>query len=651
MDDDGPRAAREARQGSWHFAALKPLLLAALLCLVPFSASADEPNEICVACHEVPGFDASVHAGFDCTSCHTHLPQGPHEEIPPQPVALATCGTCHTDVVEAYGSGVHGKAKSNGATEAASCNDCHGAIHDAVSHGDPESPMHWSKQAATCARCHADVELIEKFNLPVARPVEAYLQSAHARAVAAGKHGAVCGDCHGAHGILPLGEPESPLARTKVADTCGECHREIAAAYRSSVHGDALKHGVREVPSCTDCHGEHKILGPGEPTSPVFTANIPGETCGRCHADERLSEKYGLRNGKVSAFQDSYHGLALRTGTLKVANCASCHGVHDIRPSKDPLSQIHPSNLASTCGKCHPGAGVSFQLGSVHGEPGSANTVVVDWVRFAYLWLIALTVGFMGTHNLLDIVNKALRPASHHSPAIEIGAEPERMNRGLRWEHGLVMISFPVLVYTGFALTYPEAWWASPLLHWETRLGLRGVIHRAAGVTLLVASTWHVVHVIASRRLRSCMGAMVPRPYDGFALLGTLAYYFGLRETRPLSGAFSYIEKAEYWAFLWGTVVMVVTGFVLWFENTTLHYLPSWVPDAATAVHFYEAILATLSILVWHFYWVIFDPDVYPMDWTWWHGQSPASRIAERVEEEPDASSESWKSIQNKLIR
>jgi hypothetical protein len=80
--------------------------------------------------------------------------------------------------------------------------------------------------------------------------------------------------------------------------------------------------------------------------------------------------------------------------------------------------------------------------------------------------------------------------------------------------------------------------------------------------------------------------------------------------------------------------VMSVTGVLLWFENTTLRYLPMWTAEVATAVHFWEAVLATGSILVWHFYWVIFDPDVYPMDWTWWNGQPPASRRQERQTEE-----------------
>jgi hypothetical protein len=74
---------------------------------------------------------------------------------------------------------------------------------------------------------------------------------------------------------------------------------------------------------------------------------------------------------------------------------------------------------------------------------------------------------------------------------------------------------------------------------------------------------------------------------------------------------------------------MAVTGFLLWGENWTLRHFPKWVMDAATAAHWYEAILATLSILVWHWYLVIFDPDVYPMDMAWLTGKVPADHIRE----------------------
>ena len=68
-------------------------------------------------------------------------------------------------------------------------------------------------------------------------------------------------------------------------------------------------------------------------------------------------------------------------------------------------------------------------------------------------------------------------------------------------------------------------------------------------------------------------------------------------------------------------------------------YLPKAATDIATTIHFYEAVLATLAIVVWHFYWVIFDPEVYPMDAAWWHGRSPDARLRERMGGADDAPS------------
>ena len=107
-------------------------------------------------------------------------------------------------------------------------------------------------------------------------------------------------------------------------------------------------------------------------------------------------------------------------------------------------------------------------------------------------------------------------------------------------------------------------------------------------------------------------------------LVQVFAHNLGLTKTEPRFAKFNYAEKVEYWAFMWGTVVMTFSGFLLWFNNFTLHYFPKWVSDAATAVHYYEALLATFSILLWHFYMVIFDPLVYPMDTAWINGKLPA---------------------------
>ncbi len=592
-------------------------------------------SEVCLACHGEKGFAApsgrslftdaaafggSAHGPFACVVCHTDVTEVPHADHL-QPVRIdAVCATCHAEAVAAYRKSPHGRAESDGVTEAATCTDCHGPIHALEPHTAPDAAAHWTQMAATCARCHGNLELAEKFHIPVVRPVEAYLASVHAQRVATGERGAVCSDCHGSHLILPASDPGSSIARINISATCGQCHKRVLATYMESVHGEALARGHGGVPVCTDCHGEHRILGTSEPDSPVSAANLPGETCGRCHGDERLSRKYGLAVGNVAAFRDSFHGLALRAGQVMVANCASCHGVHDIRRSSDPRSHVNPANLPATCGKCHPGAGEAFALVSVHGSSTTTGTRVVAWVRSIYLWGIFLTIGLMSAHNLLDIGRKARRtaPPVRTLPA----AQPERMTRGLRWQHGLVMLSFPVLAYTGFALTYPESWWAAPLLRWEATLGVRGAVHRTAAVVLVAALTWHVAHLATSARLRACLAGLWPTLDDLRALQGAVAYYLGFRATPPHGATFNYAEKAEYWAFMWGTAIMTATGVLLWFENASLRFLPAWLLEVATALHFYEAVLATLSILVWHFYWVIFDPDVYPMDWSWWDGRS-----------------------------
>jgi len=244
--------------------------------------------------------------------------------------------------------------------------------------------------------------------------------------------------------------------------------------------------------------------------------------------------------------------------------------------------------------------------------------------------LIAVAGSLMAAYSLLDFIKK-LRHPMPPAPSVPPG-QSVRMSRALRWQHGMVLVSFSLLVYSGFALNYPDTWWAAPLLVWEPQVPLRGLLHRGAACVMIAAFLWHAAHVVSSSRLRTCMRGISPAFKDVRDAGAMLAYYLGRRSTPPRMGRFNYIEKVEYWGFLWGSLVMTVSGLSLWLVDTTLRYLPTWVPDVATAIHFYEAILATLALLLWHFYRVIFDPDVYPVDWAFWSGDSAASRVRERNE-------------------
>lgn len=114
---------------------------------------------------------------------------------------------------------------------------------------------------------------------------------------------------------------------------------------------------------------------------------------------------------------------------------------------------------------------------------------------------------------------------------------------------------------------------------------------------------------------------MLVRGKDFKDVIGNFGYYLGVSKVRPKIGRFGYAEKAEYWAVIWGTVIMGLTGLMIWFKLGLFAFLPRWAIDIALAVHFYEAVLATLAIVVWHFYQVIFDPDVYPVNFAFLDGR------------------------------
>ena len=499
-----------------------------------------------------------------------------------------------------------------------------------------------------CDTCH---ESHEKYPHPagIPKPVCATCHRDEASDYALGVHGQArkngnesapdCGACHGsAHELLA---PSSQAFRAAVPDTCGMCHSEISEQYRASVHGQALARGVTQAPLCTDCHGEHRILKHTNEASPVNAMHIR-DTCGSCHGDVRLTRKFGLPSDRLVSFDSSYHGLAAKAGSQTVANCASCHGVHNILPSSDPKSTINPRNLAKTCGQCHLGAGTRFAIGQVHLTEGNGEPAALRWVREFYWLVIPVTVGLMLLHNGGDWVRKLIdrrfslrrdrlgdRDFSEHGEL--------RMLPFERVQHAVLALSFLTLAWTGFALKYPDQWWARPLLAMEGTYPIRRLIHRiAAGVFMAVTLT-HLVSLIVSRKLREHWKEMLPTTNDPREALSNFAYNLGLGSEPPGRSSHSYVEKAEYWAVVWGAVIMISTGLLLWANNLVLRLLPkSWL-DVATSVHFYEAVLATLAIVVWHFYTAIFDPDVYPLDTAFLTGITARKRERSREREAASA--------------
>jgi len=506
----------------------------------------------------------------------------------------ADCASCHDQ----------GPKLEKSAHTGLPCDTCHES-HEKYPHPAVAKP--------SCTTCHQD-------------QAGDYASGVHGQERKRGNEGAPdCAMCHGsAHELLA---PKSQAFRVAVPETCGMCHTQVVEQYRASVHGQALARGVTQAPLCTDCHGEHKIIKPSNEASPVNAGHIR-DTCGSCHADVRLTRKFGLPNDRVLSFDTSFHGLAAKAGSQTVANCASCHGVHNILPSTDPKAMTNPKNLPATCGKCHPGAGARFAISQVHVAEGH-ESAALRWVREFYLVLIPVTIGLMLLHNAGDWFRKLLRArfsrqvqAAARKVHTSGGGHDIRMLPFERVQHLVLVLSFFTLVWTGFALKYAYQWWARPPIVMEAARAARSIVHRVAAVVFIVVSLTHIVSLIVSRKLREHWKEMLPNANDPREALSNFAYNMGLGDRKPTRSAHSYVEKAEYWAVAWGAVVMIATGVLLWANNLAMKNLPkSWL-DVATSVHFYEAVLATLAIVVWHLYSIIFDPDVYPLNTAFLTGAS-----------------------------
>ena len=283
------------------------------------------------------------------------------------------------------------------------CTDCHADI--------TAIPHKGEIKRVSCVRCHF------KGN-PVGAPQKdiyvEYSKSVHGVAAAAGNVKApVCQDCHGTHGVRSPKDTASQMNKAHIPETCGRCHMQVYADYRESVHWQAFSGGKKDSALCTDCHGEHSIRPHANPDSPTYVTHVP-ETCSRCHASVAVVGKYGIRTEQVSTYDRSFHGIAIKFGGKSVANCASCHGIHDIRPSGDPKSAVHVDNIPKTCGKCHEGANANYAKGKIHVDPTKKEAGLVYWVSLFFKWLTISTMVGLTAHIGLDLFRRLRRRGPAH---------------------------------------------------------------------------------------------------------------------------------------------------------------------------------------------------------------------------------------------
>ena len=180
----------------------------------------------------------------------------------------------------------------------------------------------------------------------------------------------------------------------------------------------------------------------------------------------------------------------------------------------------------------------------------------------------------------------------------------ERFPLARRIEHLVMLLSFTTLGLTGLPQKFSSAPISIAIVNFLGGIENLRSVHHVAAVVMMVGTAWHILvfgYMAYVRRTRLSMLPSIQDIKDGWQ---ALLYNLGFAKTFPQMGRYTFEEKMEYWAFVWGAMIMGATGFMMWNPISTARFLPGEVIPAAKAAHGGEAVLAVLAIIVWHMYGV-----------------------------------------------
>ncbi len=563
---------------------------------------------------------------LDCARCHDDVPfeSSAHPDV--------ACADCHTNVTRA-----HRREGVEPLTDEESCGQCHGSVLRSIGrsvHGDE----------ATCIDCHGAPHNIHKVAelasavSPVNQIkqcgachndppelVNGYLTSEHGRALLLSGliNAPSCSDCHGDHRIMEVHSERAPTEHHNSPEMCGTCHLLLFEEWKAhSAHGLAWQEDMDEGPVCVDCHSSHGIVDP----TTTDSRHAAADNCGGCHDDYFRS------------YDESFHGKATHLGMSGGAVCADCHTPHSNVSADNPKSSVHADNLLATCGKCHEGITPSFATFDPHNDPTDPDDnfyVYVIWV-----FMTGLLIGvfaFFGIHDLLWLQRGlvgVLRGEYEEAPAS--GQWIRRFRLADRWTHITIIVTFLLLALTGLPLKFHDTAWAAALVNVLGGVDSTRFLHRLAAVGTFGYFAFHLGDLFVRRVFRGERGmlwgpnSMVPQPKDLFDFVANIKYFLYMGE-RPPGDRWTYFEKFDYLAVFWGVGMIGVSGLFLWFPDVFTRFLPGWTLNAAFVIHSDEALLATGFIFVYHFFHTHLRPESFPMDTVVFTGKMTLERFkAER---------------------
>lgn len=197
----------------------------------------------------------------------------------------------------------------------------------------------------------------------------------------------------------------------------------------------------------------------------------------------------------------------------------------------------------------------------------------------------------------------------------------QRFDLNQRIQHIVLFGCLIVLSLTGLALKFHSTFFGRLLIKIEGGGMARGLIHRAAALAFMGFCLFHVLYAVFSTRGHQELMNLKPAEKDLKGFLDSVRFNLGFSKKKPRFDRFSYKEKFQYWGVAFGSVLMILTGLMLWAGTNFMNILPKWVLDLTFLIHGYEGVLLFILLFVWHIYNVHLSPDVFPMSKVWLTGK------------------------------
>jgi cytochrome b subunit of formate dehydrogenase len=566
---------------------------------------------------------------IDCAACHGS------DKVSSTAHAGIECQDCHANVTAA-----HLRGEPFEITDDNSCGNCHSAQPRAIGRSVHEGQ-------AACGDCHGDPHELSKLDdlasamSPVnqisrcggchSSPpelVDGYINSVHGKALLiSGLIGAPsCSDCHGSHRILESAGNRASTAHRNSPETCGECHALLLEDWKNlSAHGRAWQNGAPG-PVCTDCHSSHDIADPKTGQARLGSA----ENCGSCHGEY------------LTSFRDSFHGQANSLGFIDGATCSDCHTPHKNTSADDPGSSVHADNLQSTCRQCHDRVTASFVTFDPHNDPSDPDDSYP--VYLVWLFMVALLLGvfaFFGVHDILWL-QRSLVGVMRGEYKIDDDGDGRYVRRFSTMNsrmHIVIITTFILLAATGLPLKFHWAPWSQQLMNMLGGVDVARTLHRLAAIGTFGYAIFHLGYLVLvgvfrrDRKLFWGPYSLVPQPQDFRDFYRNMRYFLYLGE-RPVADRWTYFEKFDYLAVFWGVLIIGLSGLMLWFPGFFAALVPGWTLNAAYVVHGDEALLATGFIFIFHFFHTHLRPESFPMDIVIFTGKMPLAHFKEQRQAE-----------------